>query len=158
MKLLILFHSKYGSAQQYAEWLRENLGHGQLANLKGFDDGQLDKFEQVVMVSSIYVGQVSAMGFISKHWKKLKVKSTYLLVVGNSPADSEESKQAYELIPENVRQGLKGYWKIPGKIDFKKIGFVYKLMLRFKGIRESEDKMDREALRPLVAQLGEIRL
>ncbi|WP_185974403.1 flavodoxin domain-containing protein [Litoribacter populi] len=158
MKTLILYQTKFGSAKQYAEWLQEDLGKGDLVAMKDIDTGKLQDYDRIVVCSSIYVGEVGGMKFLVDNWDQLKEKDVYLLVVGMSPSDSEESKASYLLIPEHVRNGLKGYYKIYGKIDFKKIGFVYKLMLRFKGIRESKDKMDREALRPLVAQLGEIRL
>jgi menaquinone-dependent protoporphyrinogen IX oxidase len=150
MGLLILHQSKFGSAKLYAEWVREDLGGGEMVGLSEFDPSRLADFDRVVFVSSIYVGKVSAMDFMVKHWEKLRKKETYLVVVGNAPADSEESKQAYLQIPEEIRAGLKGYLKVPGKIDFQKIGFFYKLMLRFKGVSKTEDKMDRESLRPLI--------
>jgi len=153
MRRVILYQSKFGSAKQYADWLREDLGNGDLMNLRDFDASELEGYEQVVVVSSIYVGEVMAMSFLKKHWQLLKEKETFLLVVGNAPPESEESKQSYLLIPDEIRTGLKGYYKVPGKIDFQKLGFMYKLMLWFKGVRQSEDKMDRGALSPLLADL-----
>ncbi|MBT0811316.1 hypothetical protein KIH41_08490 [Litoribacter ruber] len=153
MQPLILYHTKYGSSKLYAEWLREDLGRGEIRDLRGFDATGLRDFGQIVIVSSIYIGKVGAMDFMVHHWGELLEKQTYLLVVGSAEPGSEESKQAYMLIPREIREGLNGYHKLPGKIDFQKLSFIHKLMLWFKGIRKSEDKMDRAALQPVIQDL-----
>ena len=150
MKTLIIYKTKYGSTKQYAQWLHEDVEDADILDMKDFQHADLDTYDWIIIGSCVYMARISAGKFLKSHWKQLQQKNIYLFVVGNVPADSEESQQSFNLLPKDVRDGLQGYVKLPGKVDVDNMNVLMRTLLKLFGAAKSEDKMDRNALKPII--------
>lgn len=114
MKILIVYRSYLGTTKRYAQWLQEDLK----ADLKRFDqvkDDGLEKYDKVVVCSGTYAGKMPLVGFLKKHWDKLKNKKVVAVAVGIAPRDLEYSQKSYETIPVSIRKKIV-YYKLPGNM------------------------------------------
>ncbi len=152
MKTLIIYHTKYGTTQQYAQWLCEDLKDADLFSMKERSQINLNHYQQIVIGSPVYMGRISLSSFLVGQWMKLKAKKVYLFAVGNMPADSSESIQSFNILPEEIREGLQMYLKLPGKVDFSRLNFFDRLILKRMGAK-NEDNTDRKLLKPLIGSL-----
>lgn len=153
MKKLILYKTKYGSTKQYALWIKEEIGESDIENLDDFDAKKLDSFDVIIIGSSTYMGRVSAKGFLEKNWHLLKNKKVFLFTVGVVPFESSEGKRSYEMISEEVRNGIAGHKKLPGSVKMDQLNFFEKLVANMKKgdkDKDEEGKIDKQAIAPIV--------
>lgn len=153
MKTLIVYKSRYGSTQKYAEWLQEDLKDSDITDSEGFESKDLNQYDWIVFGSSIYTGKFDILPLMIKNLDKVKSKKLYLFVVGSEPPKNEASKAEYEQLPSEIKESLNEYLKVPGKIDLKKMSFIHKIMLKMVGKAKNEDKMDRNALKPIIEMI-----
>lgn len=145
MKTLIVYRSKYGCTKQYAEWAKEEMASADLADIRSVNANQLASYDRIVILSCVYIGRMSATGFITRHWPTLSQKKVFLIAVGMEP-DTTDSKPSFQLLPEEIRKGISAYIKLPGKMDLDKMGFFDRLIIKKMG-GKTEDKTDREKLK-----------
>ncbi len=115
MQTLILYQSKNGTTEKYANWLKEDLENCEVSNIETFNFENISQYERIIVASPTYGGQIIIKDTLVKHWDILKSKKVYLLVVGMVPQHTAWSEKAFNLIPKNIRQELAGYIKIPGE-------------------------------------------
>ncbi len=112
----------------------------------------VNKYYKIVIGSRTYKGKIEAKDFLIKNWDKLKDKPVYLYSVGLESPESEGSKRSYEMIPQEIREGLAGYVKLIGQVDQSKLNIFQKIKLRSIQI-ETEHQMDRKSIEPVVSFL-----
>ena len=133
MKTLILYTSKTGATEQYAKWLHQDCSESTLVKFNAHKITILDNFERIIFLLPTYGGKIAKKEFIEENWEILKTKNVFLIVVGMIPQNSPWSKKSFESLDEKVRNGLKGYMKLPGippKGSKKNMGFLKKFMMR----------------------------
>jgi len=114
MKTAIIYKTVLGTTRQYAEWLKEEIE----ADLFDFDEADKEKlkdYDVVVVGSGTYATKMPLVGYLKKVWDIIKNRHVVILAVGAAPADDEITKQAYQTIPEEIREKAK-YFKLQGKI------------------------------------------
>ena len=153
MKVLILYKTKYGSTEQYAKWIAEEVD-AELTNVESFDINSLDSYDTIIIGSPTYMGQIQMKGFLEQNWEILKNKNIYLFNVGMFPWESPESKKSFEMIPEHIRDKIR-FSKIPGKLDTTKLSLSEKLIARLAKARP-EDKVSRDNITPIVTWVKEL--
>ena len=129
MRTLIIYVSITGSTKQYAQWLREEIKDSDICEMKDCDEEKLKGYDRVVIGSYIRARNIKAVGFLQKYWENLKDKKPVLFVVGLLDPNMNESKKAYELIPEHIRDVIK-YVKLPGRFDKDKMNIFEKLVVK----------------------------
>lgn len=152
MKKLILVKTKFGSTLKYAEWLNEDIQDSTLIKLEDFDPGEIENYDLIIVCSKTYMGSIKAAKFMQENWGSLSTKKVYLLVVGIIPAESNESKESYNQIPEEIRNSLIGYKKLPGAIKREDLNFFEKIIMYLRKGKDS-DKVKRENLDPVINDL-----
>lgn len=145
MKTLIVYRSKYGCAKQYAEWAKEELGSADLLDIRSVKATQLSSCDRIIILSCVYIGRMSATGFVTRNWPMLSQKKVFLIAVGMEP-DTNDSKPSFQLLPEEIRQGISAYIKLPGRMDLDKMGFFDRFIIKKMG-GKTEDKTDRDMLK-----------
>ena len=153
MKTLLLYKSKWGSTKQYAEWIKEAVSSIELADLDTFDSSRLNDYDRIVIGSRVYMGRIQAQKYLVDNWNILKNKKLYVFSVGLVPADSEESKRSFELIPSYIRKYIDGYVKLPGRIIVSKISFFNKLIVKLRKDMAA-DKVEKRFIKPIVEYLN----
>ncbi len=161
MKTLIIYKSKYGSTEQYAKWLHEDIEDSEIVNIKDAKGINLDNFENIIIGSLIYIGKIQAIKFLIENWDILKRKNTYIFTVGMAPNDSIDSTLIYETIPEYIREKVK-YLKIRGIINKSKLNFIDKLILRMiqkskPELNPDTEKLDRNNLKPILTYFKSLK-
>ncbi|MFC2167797.1 flavodoxin domain-containing protein [Acidobacteriota bacterium] len=121
---LVLYSTKYGSTEQYAKWIAEEI-QADLFKIVDFDTLRIDQYSAIIIGSPTYMGKIQIKDFLEKNWDILKTKPIFLFNTGLFPEDSPESKKSFDMIPAHIRDYIE-YLKIPGKIEMKKLKFTEK--------------------------------
>ncbi len=150
MKTLIVYRSKYGCTKQYAEWTKEEMPSADLADIRSVNANQLASYDQIIILSCVYIGRMSATGFITRHWPVLNQKKVFLIAVGMEE-DTTDSKPSFQLLPEEIQNGISSYIKLPGRMDLDRMGFFDRLIIKKMG-GKTEDKTDRAMLKAFLEQ------
>lgn len=154
MRIKIIYHTKWGSAQQYAEWLAEEIS-AEISPAQEFDATELPNIDTVCLVSRTYMGRIQIAGLMKKYWPELSLKNIILVAVGQIP--EEKSRETFELIPEEIRTKLK-YFKVPGAIDLDKLNFLEKKIVKMMRSKDpvTEIPMAREHLSRVIEYIKSI--
>ena len=104
MKGIILFTSKYGTAEKYARWLAEETGFD-CAETKKADAASLSGYDTVVFGGGIYAGRIAGLGFLKKNAAALAGKRTVIYCCGVSEHTEESFEQLKAM---NLKDGLEG--------------------------------------------------
>jgi menaquinone-dependent protoporphyrinogen IX oxidase len=143
-KTLIVYKTKYGSTEEYAKWLAEDLGI-QKINVEEIDLNKLGNYSNIILMSCTYMTQIKIAGFLKENWDRLKAKDLLLVAVGMVPADSQASRQSFEQLPEEMQKKMDCI-KIPGRIGKEKLNFFEKLILKLKSGEGDPDQVKKEHL------------
>jgi menaquinone-dependent protoporphyrinogen IX oxidase len=161
MSGIIYYMTKYGSTEEYARWLSEDVGF-ELKNIK--TRPKIGSEQVVVIGSSLMMGKVTAAGWIKKNWDEMKGKTLVLFCVGGSKIGSQVREDIItRSLPKDVVEQMK-IFHLPGRIDHKKLNFLMSGMVkRFAKYEKDEeekrraiegyDDVERENLKPLVAYI-----
>lgn len=114
MKTAIVYHSTFGSTKKYANWLSDRID-ADLFSMRVIDAEILDDYQQIVVMSGTYAAQMPLTKFLTSNWDFIKDKKVVVVAVGAAPADDEQSKKSFEMIPEQIRKKV-SYFKIPGRL------------------------------------------
>ena len=153
MKLLILYKTKYGSTEQYAKWIAEEV-KADISDIESFNINSLDNYEAIIIGSSTYMGQIQMKGFLEQNWEVLKNKNIYLFNVGMFPWEHQDSKKSFGMIPEHIRDKI-GFSKLPGRLDTSKLSLSEKLIVKITKAKP-EDKVNRDNIAPIVKWVKEL--
>ncbi|MFA5134423.1 MAG: flavodoxin domain-containing protein [Patescibacteria group bacterium] len=157
MRKAIFYFSKWGATKQYADWIAEAVpGTDVIDAINGKPDPS--PYGAIIIATRAYMGRIAAASYLARNRETLKSKKVYLLVVGMSPQDADDSKMQYNSIPVEIRNALQGYAKVPGAIDLDKLGFIVKKMFKMfsKGAPKSENQAAKEHIAPVIEWLKKI--
>ena len=147
LKILILYRTKYGSTEQYARWIAEEI-RADLVKIEDFDTARFDLYSTIIIGSPTYMGKIQTKDFLEKNWDALKTKPVFLFNTGLFPKESPESKKSFEMIPAHIRDRIE-YIKLPGQIDRKKLKFTEKMIARIVKT-DISDKFSKDQIVPIV--------
>ncbi len=147
LKILILYRTKYGSTEQYARWIAEEV-RADLVKIEDFDTARFDQYSTIIIGSPTYMGKIQTKDFLEKNWDALKTKPVFLFNTGLFPMESPESNKSFEMIPAHIRDHIE-YIKLPGKIDMKKLKFTDKMIARIVKT-DIPDKFSKDQIVPIV--------
>ena len=80
---IILYQSKYGATQKYANWLSDKTGFDCIAVDKA-DMKQIQQYDVIVLGGAIYASGISGLSFLKKHMEALRemyALSDFLIMV-----------------------------------------------------------------------------
>ena len=87
-KTVILYQSKYGATEKYAEWLAEELG-GDLMETKTAPIERVETYDLIILGGGIYATGIRGISFLKKHYPRIKQKTLVVFAVGASPYDEK---------------------------------------------------------------------
>lgn len=114
MKTVIIYQSLLGTTKKYAHWLEEKTG-ASLWSIKQIGGKALCDYDQIVVMSGTYAGQMPLIKFLTNNWEFIKDRKIIAIAVGAAPKEDEQSIKSYNLIPKYIREKI-SYHKIPGKL------------------------------------------
>ncbi len=173
MKALILYHSKTGFTQRYAEWIAEETD----ADCESFDhrDGiRFGDYDAVLFGSSVHAATILKLKWFKRQIPDWEGKRLAVFAVGAMPLSSGtpvEQLFAQNLTAEERRRVATFY--LPGGLDYERMGAVDRAMMAIfrkmlagkkartpdeeaalKAISSSYDASDRRAIAPIVRWLA----
>lgn len=91
-KGIILYQSKYGATEKYAQWLRDALGFD-MVQTKAADVKTLMVYDTILLGGGVYASGIAGFSFLKKHIDKLSGKKIAVFCVGASPYDERAIDQ-----------------------------------------------------------------
>lgn len=129
-KPIVLYRSKTGFSQRYAEWIAEDLAC-ECSPIKGMKLDYLQDYGLVIYGAGVYAGMIAGLGKI-KNWMEKSPKKTWVVfATGATPHD-----EAYEelLFNTNFRKGESRpahfYYFLAG-INYEKMGFFSRVLMKW---------------------------
>ena len=156
MKTLIAYATRYGCARKAAEKLRDLLG-SDAALVDLADDGDPDPgpFDAVIVGGSIQAGSVQrrVRAYCERRSAELLGKRLGLYLCCMYEGDVA-AKQLADAFPEALRDHATASGLFGGELDFEKVGFVARLVVKkVAGVTESVFKFDEKAVAAFAEKL-----
>ena len=139
MKGIVIYKSKYGSTQQYAEWISETLGFD-LANVDEFDPDLLTEYSIVILGSYIHAGKVILKEWLDKNVKLLITKGVFLFTVSGTSPQSEKLRNIYKVTMPSELIMNNQYFAFGGKMDYKKLDRMDKMVMNMGVLLERSEE------------------
>lgn len=165
-KVLVIYNSKTGFTQQYAQWLAEELPCDLLPYDKR-DTVKLDGYDAVVFGGWFHAGSIVGFRWFKEQLPKLSGKTVAVFATGATPADSPEAQEAIA----NKPAGDLPFFYLQSGLCYEKMGTGDKLLMsmfrkmvkKMKGgdsemyrmLCQSYDISSKKFLSPLAALLRE---
>ena len=136
MKTIIVYESKTGFTERYARWAAEELGC-ECILLKNASKDKLAGYDRVIFGGWIMANMISGLPKL----REMGVVPAVVFAVGASPAFEEVLTQ----IREQNQLGETPFFYFEGGVDFNKLGFVQRMMLKtMKKMTEKKKDMTRQ--------------
>ncbi len=174
-KGIVLYQSKYGSTEKYAEWLKQEKNYV-IVETKKAEISYLQSFDTIVLGGGVYASGIAGLQFLKKNINSLSGKKVAVFAVGASPYDDRAIQQIREMHFKGALQDVplfycRGAWnedcmslrdrmlcKMLQKVVAKQNPEEYepwqKALMSAAG--RKCDWTDPQYLAPLLAYLGEI--
>ena len=129
-KITVVYATKYGSTQRYAQWIAEELG-AELVSFEKADINQLALCDTVIFGSCVYAGRIQGINFMKNNRDTLEHTRLLIFTVGlTQPGDEVAYQQVLDKnFTEEERKGLQ-FFHFPGALDYKKMNFMERHMMR----------------------------
>lgn len=140
MKGILIYKGKYGATQQYATWIGADT-RLQVKCTHECEESDLRGKDFLVIGTSVYMGMLGIKEWLKMNLALLKGKKIFLFVVCGTPASETEKQEEYirSSVPEQIRQHCT-IWFLPGRLNYKKISWADKFLLRIGSIFAGNDK------------------
>ncbi len=143
-KTILVYKSKYGASEKYANILSRKLGCDSF-DLKKIKKVDLSKYDNIVLFGGLYAGGILGREFIEDNIHNLYNKKVAIFAVGASPYSEE-------VIEEVRRNGANSKLKdLPifygrGGWDFDKMSFTDKMLIRALrfALSRKQDKLEND--------------
>ena len=158
IKGAIFFSGKYGSTEQYANWIGEATG------LPVFDikDPNADpsKYEYVILGSSILFFKLTIRKWVKANVSKLEGRSKILFSVSGAGASDKLNRWVSESLPSGLLSQME-HVALRGRLDHAKLSWRVRLILWMgslfnpdpeasKDERYGFDYVDQESIEPII--------
>lgn len=151
MRTLVLYQSKTGNTQKYAEEIG-NAVHADIMPLKKFKERMIDDYDTIVFGGWVMANKIQGLDSFLSHYEVMKDKNILIYSVGMSMT-SPETRQ--EMISSNILDLYHvRYYQLRGSFDFNKLGFVHRMLMGHT-INIMAAKENPDASQMAIAQLKE---
>lgn len=131
MNAVVIYKSKYGSTQSYAQWISEELGCDMYdAGSVKIDD--ILKYDTVIYGGGLYAEVIAGVSFITRNMKKLKDKKIIVYTTGITPI---ECRDYYDklVMEKNFKNGEENSIKVfnfLGKMIINELSLVHRTAIK----------------------------
>jgi menaquinone-dependent protoporphyrinogen IX oxidase len=150
MRFLILYKTRYQSAKAYALWLKEELKNTDAVNVNQYKSIEVENYDCVIIGSSVDQNRLSILDFLNEHLTDFEGKSIYLFSVGVAyPFEKRRIDLSEQFSPE-LKARLAGYYHLPGRFNFSKLGWGTRILFWLRGIKENDVFISKKKLMPMI--------
>ncbi len=153
---LIIFSSKHGTTEKISQKLKDLLGREEtdIINLKKDKIATLNKYERIIIGSSIYMGGISGRlkKFMDQNISVLLKKETGLfLCCMLKEKFTEQFEQAY---PAALRKNAKAHMIPGGALIIDKMNFLEKIAVKkVAGVTENQVDIKEDVIKEFAAKM-----
>jgi menaquinone-dependent protoporphyrinogen IX oxidase len=131
MKSLILYHSQYGSTEQYAHWIKEELSSQSdcFDNLKKYD---IEEYDLIIVGEGVYAGQLKTSKRLIPIIEKYPDKRFIFFMVGIADMEDQENREKlYHDLAKAMGPAVEKtkVFFLRGVLDYSKLNFKHKTMM-----------------------------
>jgi menaquinone-dependent protoporphyrinogen IX oxidase len=162
----ILFSGKYGSTEQYAQWIGEATGFP-VFDIK---DPNVDpsKYDYLILGSSILYFKLSIRQWVSANISKLKGRSKILFSVSGAGPSAKLNRWVSKSLPTELLSQME-HVALRGRLDHSKVSWWVRLLLWIgslinpdpeasKDERYGFDYMDKSSIKPIIKLVEQFQL
>lgn len=128
-KIAVVYRSKYGMTEKYANWIGEELQADVLAGkTRTIED--LDTYETLVFGGNIFASSITGAAFIKKHFDKLKGRQLLVFTTGLTSTNRSDAYLA--VIDKNFPKEMQAviqFFHFRGGIDYGTLSFKHRAMM-----------------------------
>lgn len=162
-KTVIIYRSKTGFSQRYAQWLAEELGC-RAVPFQERDAIRWDEYGTVILTGGLYAGRMAGLKWLAKRLPELAGKRVAALAVGCAPMDNPGMEESMDQLFGPLPQ-VRGFY-CQGGLDYQRMGAADRAMMAalraalrrkkdaqamLEGISRSFDAAKRENLAEILA-------
>lgn len=130
MNKIIIYGSRYGTAERYAKELSQKLGIPAIS-YKQVDD--INSYDKIIYIGGLYAGGVCGMAKTLKKWEAGEERSLCIITVGLSDPKEEKNianikKVMQTQLPENI-YNMALIFHLRGGIDYSRLSMPHKMMM-----------------------------
>ena len=158
MKGAIFFSGKYGSTEQYANWIGEAIGFP-VFDIK---DPKADpsKYDYLILGSSIRYFRLSIRNWVKENYSKLEGRSRILFSVSGAGPSEKLNRWVAKSLPSALLSQME-HVALRGRLDHSKVSWWVRQMLWMgslfnpdpdarKDERQGFDYVEKESIEPIV--------
>ena len=166
MKGALFFSGKYGSTEQYAQWIQEETG------LPVFDiknkKAEPKEYDFLVLGSSVMYYKLTIRKWVQKHAESLKNKPIILFSVSGAGPGKKLDDWVANSLPGSLKSKIT-HIGLRGRMDHSKLGWFLRMLLHTAALfnpdpqaskeeREGFDYMDKTTIEPIVKLVAETNM
>lgn len=144
MKGLILYTSKYGSTERYAQWLSQDTGFA-LARTSDADINTVLQYDTIVLGGCVHASSIGGISFLKRHIDSLRGKRILVFCCAASPYEESTFRVLVEHNLAGKLQGIPCFF-CRGAFDMKLMSFGDRTLCRM--LRKAVAKKDPRDLEP----------
>lgn len=143
MKTIVIYKSQTGFTKRYATWIQEEL-NCDIKELKEVTTQDYENYDRFIYGSSFMAGKIKSLSEVKKYVKK------ELIVFAVGLANMEAAGKIIDRMKNDnftiEEQKNMPFFYFEGGIDYDKLGFVQKKMLRmiYKSLVKKENKTEED--------------
>ena len=132
-KKLVIYSSKYGHTEKYAQWLAEELG-SDICKAENLKRKMLDDYSTILFGSGLYASTNKSASLLVKHFEQIRDKKLVLFTCGLADVSNETNiiainKVLDKIITPEIRKKVK-IFHVRGGIDYPNLTFLHKIMMK----------------------------
>ncbi len=127
-RIVVIYKSKSGFSQKYAEWIAQALGCPMLEN-KGLTLTDLEPWDTIIYGGGLYAVGINGIELIKTNFNELKGKRLIVFATGATPPREEDLQKVWESNFSSEQRAAITRFYFRGGFDFTKLGRVNKLMI-----------------------------
>ena len=142
-KTAVVYFSKTGSTQRYAEWIAKDCG-GDLIPYGEADIVHLAEYKTVIYGGCVYSGVIQGVTLIKNNRDLLRHTRLAVFAVGlTQPGDSVAFQEVLDRTFRQEEQEGMAFFHFPGAIDYKRLSFFQRCLMRVlkKSIQKKPTEM-----------------
>lgn len=155
MKNLIICSSKYGSTEECAQLLKEELiGQTNIVNLMNSKKLELSNYENVILGAPIYIGNIpkEMKKFVNENIDQLLSKNTGIFILSGDNNESYlEKNYPTELLDQAII--IKHFGAV---LDIAKLSFIKRLVIKYIIRKESHRSIREENIKSFADKINVI--
>ena len=133
MKTIVVYESKYGKTQKYAEWIAESL-NCELYPRKSVRPEQLRQYDTIVYGGGLYAEKVLGIRLLVDNYETIRDKNFVIFTCGLMDPTSEQyvatlHKGLAQVLPHEMFEKA-AFFHFRGGIDYANLNFIFRLMMK----------------------------